>query len=118
MEYLLGGLVVVAVLAFVVLPLLRRHDSNGVVHPTIDPSNERAEIYRQLLELELDQKVGKIAEADYREISDAMLARAATLISQEDAESLTADAAVEREIAAAREALRHGTPKPVEETRA
>ena len=128
MEYLLGTIVVVGVLAFVVLPLLRRQQPTPDDQHTIDPTNERTEIYRELLELELDQKVGKIAEADYQEISDAMLARAATLISQEDADSLASDAQLEREIAEARAALkrtdapavgpRPTEAPPAEETRA
>ena len=112
MEYVLGGLVVVAVLAFVVLPLLsgRRADAEAQARP--DPAQERATIYRELLELELDQKVGKVAEADYQEVNEALLARAAALISQEEAESTTADAKVEREIAEARLALRRADAAP------
>src|SRR3712207_3829627 len=106
MEYLLGAAVVVAVLAFVALPLLRRQTSAADLRRTVDPTAERTEIYRELIELELDQKVGKIAEADYWEISNAMLARAATLISQEDADARASDAQLEREIAEARAALR------------
>ena len=121
MEYVLGALIVVAVLAFVVLPLLRGRRSDAEAPGALDPAQERAAIYRELLELELDQKVGKIAEADYREINEALLARAAALISQEDAASM--DAEVEREIAAARQALRcaESAPTgsaPAEETRA
>ena len=125
MEYLFGGLVVVAVLAFVVLPLLRGGPSHPDTdaEPAPDPARQRAAVYAELLELELDQKVGKIAEADYREVNEALLARAAALISQEDAASTAADAVLEREIAVARAALRRANPAPpesapAEETRA
>jgi cytochrome c-type biogenesis protein CcmI len=113
-EYLLGVLVVVAVVAFVVLPLLRGRRADGETQVSPDPASERAAIYRELMELELDQKVGKIADADYREINDALLARAAALISQEDADTAAADAQVEREIAEARKALRQTDSTPAE----
>lgn len=116
MAYLLGGLVVVAVLAFVVLPLLRGRQADAEARGAVDPAQERAAIYRELLELELDQKVGKIAEADYREVNEALLARAAALISQEDADSTETDAQVEREIAEARQALRRAEPAPAAST--
>lgn len=119
MEYALGGLVVLAVLAFVVLPLLRgRHALAATASESpLDPAQQRAAIYRELLELELDQQVGKIAESDYRELNEALLARAAALISQEDAASVAIDALVEREIAAAREALRRAESTTAGETR-
>jgi cytochrome c-type biogenesis protein CcmI len=117
-EYVLSGLIVVAVLAFVVLPLLRGRRADPEAPVALDPAQERAAIYRELLELELDQKVGKIAEADYQEINDALLARAAALISQEDAASISADAEVEREIAEARRALRQTESTPAESTTA
>ena len=105
MEYVLGALVVVTVLAFVVLPLLRSRGADTAPRAADDTAPERAEIYRELLELELDQRVGKITAADYQELSDVLLARAAALISLEDAEATSADAALEREIAAARKTL-------------
>jgi hypothetical protein len=117
MEYLLGALVVVAVLAFVVLPLVRGERGAVSTTATPGPAEERAAIYRELVELELDQRIGKVSEADFREQADALLARAAVLISDEDAERAAADDAVEREIAAMRQNL-HRTPTPAaEETR-
>lgn len=112
MEYVLGGLVVVAVLAFVVLPLLRGRQTTPAALVTDSSTDERAGIYRELLELELDQKVGKITEADYREISEALLARAAALISDEDALVTGADDELEREIAEMRTTLRSTEPTP------
>ena len=106
MEYLLGALVVTAVISFVVLPLLRtrRPAPSTIVQTT--SRDERAEIYQELIELELDQRVGKLAEADYRELSDALLARAAALISEEDAQTAALEDQIEREIAAIRASLR------------
>ena len=118
MEYVLGALVVLAVLAFVALPLVGGRSTAATVTDAPDPTLERAAIYRELLELELDLKVGKLAEADYREHSEALLARAAAIIAQEDASSTAADDQVEREIAAARAAFRQAETPPAEESRA
>ena len=113
----MGGLVVVAVIAFVVLPLLRGRSVDTSTDVAAGPAEERAAVYRELLELELDQQVGKIAEADYRDLSDTLLARAAALISEEDAETAAADAQVEREIAAMRASLHRSELAPAEEIR-
>src|SRR6476619_4174065 len=103
--YALGALVVVAVLAFVVLPLVRRQASAVLTATTPSLAEQRAEIYQELTELELDQRVGKVSERDYREQSEALLARAAALIATEDAETATIDERIEREIAEARAQL-------------
>jgi hypothetical protein len=112
-EYVLGGLVVVGVLGFVVLPLLRSRPATDAEAPT-GKGEERAEIYRELLELELDRKVGKVTEADFRELSDALLARAAALIAADEGERASIDDAIELEIAAMREALRSARSQPPE----
>ena len=103
--YLLGALVVLAVLTFVVLPLVRRQARVPAVPPMPSLAEQRAAIYRELTELELDQRVGKVTEADFKETSELLLARAAALISDEDAEAADLDARVEREIAEARARL-------------
>ena len=111
MEYALGALVVLAVLAFVALPIVRRRQPQPVAAPVARPVETRAAIYQELLELELDQKVGKIAEADYRELSEALLMRAASLISDEEGHPSTEDDEVERAIAQVR-ASRHQLDAP------
>jgi cytochrome c-type biogenesis protein CcmI len=116
-EYILGGLVVVSVLAFVVLPLLRGRRAAPATLTPDGPVEERATIYRELLELELDQKVGKITDADYRELGDALLARAAALISDEDAQVTADDNEVEREIAEMRKSPRAPESALTSETR-
>ncbi len=119
MWYLLGALVVVAVLAFVVLPLVRRRVATGSSASVMaSPADERAAIYGELIELELDQRVGKMDEADYTALSETLLARAAELIAAEDALSGDADSDVEREIAAARESIRLGAASPATEPHA
>jgi hypothetical protein len=114
MEYALGALVVLAVLAFVVLPIVRRRQPDVLAAQVSGPVETRAAIYQELLELELDQKVGKIAEADYRELSEALLMRAASLISDEDGHQEPVDDEVEREIAQARATLRQTDAPPAE----
>jgi hypothetical protein len=114
MQYALGALVVLAVLAFVALPIVRRRRPQAVAAPVVGPAETRAAIYQELLELELDQKVGKIAEADYRELSEALLMRAASLISDEDGHPAPADDEVEQAIAQARVTLRQADLPPAE----
>lgn len=110
MEYALAALVVLGVLAFVVLPLVRGVQAPAPSAGASTAAEARAEIYRELVELELDQRVGKVTEADYRDQADALLARAAALISREDAATAAVEEQVEREIAAARVSL-HGTSR-------
>ena len=107
MEYLLGGLVVLAAIGFVALPLLRPQRS-GVGEGDRAPSlaEQRAAVYRELLDAELDHRVGKLDEADFRTLADGLRARAALLLSEEEAALRQADEAVEREIAEHRAALR------------
>ena len=121
MEILLGAVVVILALGFVMLPLLRRRVPGrlGVADapsPADDPRvagpADRREIYRQILDLDLDHRVGKLDDADYRELSEACLARAAALLAEEERDTAAADERVEREIAAMREALRSSTVPP------
>lgn len=104
--YILGAVVVILVLAFVVLPLVRRRGVTAGGSAEQSLAEQRAEIYRELTELELDQRVGKISESDHREQSEALLARAAALIAAEDAETAAIDREIEREIAEARASLK------------
>lgn len=107
MEYILGAVVVLIALAFVGWPLIR--PPRAVVtasEPVLSPAEQRAAIYHELVELELDQKLGKLDEADHRALADALLARAAALLTDEDASIERIDGQIEREIAAQRQAPR------------
>jgi hypothetical protein len=107
MEYLAGALVVGLVLLFVGWPLLRQSSGPTATESSEKrPEEERAEIYRELVELELDHRIGKVTSADFRDLSDSLLERAAALIVAEDAQTHDAEEQVEREIGAMREALR------------
>jgi hypothetical protein len=121
MEYVLAAVVVVAVLAFVVLPLVRGgtpSPADASAPVVLSAAQERAAIYQELVELELDQRIGKVTADDYREQADALLARAAALISAEDADASAADEQIEREIAAVRAGLHAPDPTPAGEPRA
>ena len=115
--YVLGALVVILVLAFVVLPLVRRRSAPTPVAAMPSLVEQRAEIYRELTELELDQRVGKISAADYQEQSEALLARAAELIAAEDAETAAIDGQIEGEIAEARASLKQASESTAPEAR-
>ena len=107
MEYIAGALVVGLVLVFVGWPLLRQSPDAAIVGSSEKlPEEERAEIYRELVELELDHRIGKVIAADFQELSDSLLERAAALIVAEDTQTHDAEEQVEREIGAMREALR------------
>jgi cytochrome c-type biogenesis protein CcmI len=117
MELGLGGLVVLAVLAFVLLPLVRRTTRPTITAAPESSAVERAEIYRELVELELDQRIGKISEADYRAVCESLLERAASLISEDDLPASDVDRQIEREIASARAEIRGSADRPTEEAR-
>jgi hypothetical protein len=113
MEYMLGAVVVLIALAFVGWPLLRPPRTGALdVEPVLSPAEQRAAIYRELVELELDQKLGKLDEADHRALADALIARAAALLADEDATIESIDDQLEQEIAAQRRAMR--APSAVE----
>ena len=106
MEYLAGTLAVAAALAFVAYPLFRRSASPAPEVEAADSYAElRAAVYRELLDLEFDHRVGKLSDADFRQLSDACLARAAGLVAAEEQTTEALDARIEREVAAMRAAL-------------
>ena len=106
MEYALGALAVVAALAFVAYPLLRRDEPAASTAEAPETFAERrAAVYRELLELEFDHRVGKLSDADFRELADACLARASQLVAAEERTTEALDARIEREVAAMRAAL-------------
>lgn len=119
MEYLAGAVVVLAALAFVAQPLFRR--AEAVTPPDESPESyaeRRAVVYRELLELELDHRIGTLNDADFHQLSDACLARAASLVAAEEQTTEAVDARIEREVAAMRAALHaHAAPdeRPVQE---
>lgn len=107
MEYLAGMLVVLVALAFVAYPLVRRSTPTAAVaEPPEGYAEQRAAVYRDLLEIEFDHRVGKLSDADFRQLSDACLERAARLVATEEQTTEALDARIEREVAAMRAAMR------------
>jgi hypothetical protein len=99
----LGVLLVTLAAAFTLLPLVR-----GAPPPasTSEPTpTERFELYRQVLELEFDVQVGKLAPDAGRELSSELLAQAGVSLRDERAGLAELDDEIEREIAAARAAF-------------
>jgi hypothetical protein len=120
MELLLGATVVAVAIGFVVWPLFRTEQSADERAPEaggLSGITSRREIYREVLDLELDHRVGKLSDEDYRALSEASLARATALVAEEERQIEAADIRVEQEIAAMRQALRERVPAgPATET--
>ncbi len=116
MEYLLGALATLAALAFVAYPLFRRGaPAMSAVEAPETFAERRAAVYRELLELEFDHRVGKLSDADFRELSEAALERAASVLAEADASQAATDEHLEREIASVRESLNRARGRAVAE---
>lgn len=101
---IVGIALVAAAAAFVLLPFARgAHLENAVV--TIVQTADRHALYRQVLELEFDRDMGKLAEEDYRRLSAELLAEAGEALREERGALGVVDEEIEREIAAARAAF-------------
>jgi hypothetical protein len=122
-ELVLGAVVVALAIAFVAYPLLRPSatsftavgSSLGLAADDerggVELSAAREAIYREILELEFDHRIGKLDDADYTQLAEACLARAAALVAESDAREAGLEDRVEQEIASMRAALRRaGTP--------
>jgi hypothetical protein len=99
------GLVLLAI-AFVLLPLFQKDQAAQIDAP--DPAVVRAGLYRQILDAELDARLGKLEGPEYEELRVGLLREAAALIVASDGGlDVNADVAarVEDEIAAARAAM-------------
>ena len=107
------GIVLVAVAAgFALLPFARGAGAEPVPAPE-GTSIDRFNLYQQVVELEFDYRVGKLAEEDYRQLSGELLSQASEALKEEKGAVAEVDAEIEREIAAARAAFaaaRRATP--------
>ncbi|MBI4492128.1 MAG: hypothetical protein HY690_04985 [Chloroflexi bacterium] len=101
----LGLLLAALAIAFVLYPLARPGRPQPGEEPRDELALRRAAIYREVLDLEFDRKLGKLSEADYRTSSAALLQRAAALLEQAAVAEQELDARLEQEIAAARVAV-------------
>jgi hypothetical protein len=104
--YALLGLALGALaLAFVLYPLFRPEtDRAALAEPGREREARRLELYRQILDLEQDERLGKVDPLDATQLSASLLAEAATLLAQETMPS-EVDLQIEREIQAVRRAL-------------
>lgn len=110
----MAGLVVAVALGYVIQPLL---NPRSAIEPSktsdsamVSLATRRRAIYQEMLELELDYRIGKLDEHDYRELSDACLDRAASLLREEDDQTAATEERAERDVAAMRETLRMAEP--------
>jgi hypothetical protein len=73
-------------------------------------------LYRQILDIELDQRMGKIDPADAEQLSASLLAQAAALLAQQSVTLEAIDRQIEQEIQATRQALalRESELRPVQ----
>jgi hypothetical protein len=105
---ILGLLLVATAAVFALLPFVRgsQASSDSTSEPLLASlATDRGQLYRQVLELEFDYQVGKLSEADYRELSSSLLAQAGELLRVERGSLSELDEEIEREIAAARAAF-------------
>ena len=115
---LLGLLAALLALAFVLYPILRPGPSARGESEATDLAERRRAIYQQILDVEFDQQLGKMDDADARGLTDELLRQASALIAQESATSRDVDAEIEREIQDIRRALmgfrdtESGVPSP------
>lgn len=80
---LLGLVVALLALAFVLYPLLRPLPTAEEGQPALDRAELRQSLYRQVLDIELDQRIGKLDAAEARELSAGLLRQAAALLAGE-----------------------------------
>jgi len=120
MFLLVAVLISIALVVFVVAPLLAPEAANEAVvpidvTPLADLKRRRLVVYENIQDLEFEYKAGKIASQDYRSLRENYLAEAAELmLASQEAERPVGplDAFIEREVAA-RRAQRQ--PQPAEE---
>jgi hypothetical protein len=100
---ILGVALVAAAAAFALVPFVRSTRPSAWTSDELP--TDRYALYRQVLELEFDFQVGKLAAADYEQLTAALLAQAGEALREERGSLGEVDEEIEREIAAARAAF-------------
>jgi hypothetical protein len=103
---LLGLVLALLALVYVLYPIFR--PSRGEINHRAELSDvdeRRRVLYHQILDVEFDQQVGKIDQADARELTEQLLQQAASLVADESKAHDNIEAEIEREILAVRHAL-------------
>ena len=87
MEFVLAALVLAAIVAFVVTGPLRRSDERARVEDDRRAALEAAkeQKYRDIRDAELDYRMGKLSEADWREADRELRTQAIEILRQLDA---------------------------------
>ena len=102
----LGLLLGVLALAFVLYPILRpRPVREEALAEAAELAERRYALYRQIVDIEFDERVGKIEASDAQAMTGALLAEAAALLETESAAERDLEREIEREVAAVRRAL-------------
>lgn len=101
---LAGAAMVAGAALFALLPLLRPVSADLTTAPA-SPGVDRFQLYRNVLELELDYEMGKLSAEDYDVLSGDLLSQAAAQLRESRGKLEGIDEEVEREIAAARRAF-------------
>ena len=116
----LGLLLLVAALVYVLYPILRPVGAGASDDAEARELRERRrQLYRQILDVEFDQRVGKLQELDARELSERLLSQASNLVARESCLQLALDDEIEREIRELRTTLAlQGSVDPVRNGRA
>ncbi len=115
MEYALAAVVVLLAVGVVLHPLVssavpRAPADAGSSDHNARVDHQRAAIYQEIAELQFDRGLGKLDDADLRALEDALLARAAALLAQEERVKARLDLAIEREVAIVRARLSNCEP--------
>jgi hypothetical protein len=101
---ILGIALVAAAAAFALLPFARASTPDAGAWSE-SGTTDRFALYRQVMELEFDVQVGKLAAEDYEQLSRELLVEAGQVLRQERGSISELDEEIEREIAAARAAF-------------
>ena len=78
-----GLLLGLLALAFVLYPIVLPKPEPGEAPTTSDLEERRRALYYQILDVEFDQQLGKLGEADARELSEDLLRQADRLFADE-----------------------------------
>ena len=102
----LGLLLGLLAVLFVLYPIVRPGSARAeAAADSAELAGRRYALYRQIVEIEFDERVGKIEPADARALTSALLEEAAGLLATESSAVLDREREIEREIAAVRRAL-------------
>ena len=104
MALLLASLIVVAALALVAYPLLRRGEApwqeEAQASAMRNLLDQRDTLYRVIQQLDFDKELGNIEEEDHRTMRSRYVRRAAAILREIDSRERDLEEEVDREVAA------------------